>query len=1808
MDVSVENQFKEKKSNIFLYFGLVLFSAFLMTIFGYLNFAKAASSPSVITYQGKLLNGGAAVTTTQAIKYVLYDAVSSGNALYSAAGSTSSPSTVSTTVNDGFFTIDLGDTGTNSIDPVIFKDNQTVYLQITVGGENLSPRKRITASPFALNAKYLDGIGASSTPQSSSYIPVSDNSGNFNLNHVTSTGIYINGLLSVTGNSSFGTITSGTWNGSVISNAYGGTGQNSSGWTGFVKVVGGTWATSTISVSDISNSSTLAFLASNQTFSGLNIFTATTTFASSTFGGYVGIGTSSPQEKLHLYDGTLLVDSPVHPTLLGSYNTTGTVYAVDVSGKYAYVADDTSGLEIFEISAPSNPALIGYYNTAGNAWDVKVSGKYAYVADNTDGLLIFDISIPSTPVLVGSYDTAGNATSVYISGKYAYVADVSSLTVVDISNPKNPILASRLSSVAPVKVYISGEYAYMAKTGGGGLSIVNIDNPLNPVLASTTVRTSNSSDVYVSGRYAYLAAGLDNKVVVYDISVPTVPVEISSMSTNGSAQGVYVSGRYAYVTDATTFYVFNLSNGSLIGTYPINDGNGLKIVGKNAYVANGTSGLYVLDIKGADISSANIGNIATNDLTVWENVNIGNSLSIKNGLNIGMGGLLSNGAIAVTVSTTISTSTLFSVGTSTPSILSVMGDGKVGIGTSSPQAKLHLYNGTLLVDNPKTLSLLGSVSSSTLDGIYGSYVSGNYAYAVASTGTLSVIDIQTKTSPAIVGFYASSTIGTAFAIAGSGNFVYVPSTLNSSLNVFDVSNPSSPLYISSVTDATKLNNPAGLYADGKYVYVVCYTGGGLTIIDVKNPAVPIITGRVTSTIKLNSTEGVYVAGKYAYVIDNTSLSVFGTLTIVDVSNVRSPNIIGFVSSTSLRGGGDSEKVYVSGRYAYVTGNLDNVLSIIDVSNPTAPTIVGSLADNSYGFSSGVFVSGKYAYVGTVNNLLVVDISNKAAPVLVGVYAHGSATVGAHGYAFAGKYAYVSGNTNDSFGILDLEGAEISTADIGNLSTNALTVWENSDIGNSLFVRNSLSVGAGGIISNGPISIFVSSTASPLFTIATSTNSSVFSISSSGNVEINTSSFGGGNTFSYKLLIDAGSTSNGAIGVNGFIRATSYVSGTTTLDLAETYPVNMLCTANGTCPTDGDVVCTDPTVIAGVKKCLASESSHIVGIVSANPGFLLGGGDLFNPNQNLGVVKVALAGRVPTKVSSINGEINSGDKLTLSNIDGVAAKAVGEVPIVGIAMENFSGSGEGSIVVFVSLGWQNQLYQSLTVNTDSSTLSVGSDVTPYNLALSGEFTMFNSVLNKLVFNATALFESKTNDTHAFIFNAINFDTSTDKYLLSLRSNNDPRFSVMANGDVRASGNIYAASAVFGTSSNPGDLAERVDIAADDIVEPGDVLVVDKENPDTYRRSGSSNQQTVAGVVSTNPTIVVGNGKTEYTAILAMVGRVPLKVSGENGAINRGDLLVTASSSGYAMKYDPKKDNNDNMVGVVGVALDSFVGDKGKIMALVRTGWVNSRYETISSIKDNIQQLATAQGIVLGATSTVNLNVENNNGQLIYSGGDLNLQGNMLLNVAAISSKNNHWSIDESGHFITRLNTSQGEKEMFAIQSPTSEFVFSSSSQLIAGEAKVAFDQTMQDMVDSNQPLKINVTLTSGEAKGIYVAEKNSQGFIVKELDGGKSDATFDWIVVAKRKDETTSLNIIEIATSTGNNQITNNQVSTSTNDTVTSSIISNPFSSADNSPQSLASTSSPNTETTLSPLPISSSETISPVVVPVETVAASTISQ
>jgi hypothetical protein len=110
----------------------------------------------------------------------------------------------------------------------------------------------------------------------------------------------------------------------------------------------------------------------------------------------------------------------------------------------------------------------------------------------------------------------------------------------------------------------------------------------------------------------------------------------------------------------------------------------------------------------------------------------------------------------------------------------------------------------------------------------------------------------------------------------------------------------------------------------------------------------------------------------------------------------------------------------------------------------------------------------------------------------------------------------------------------------------------------------------------------------------------------------------------------------------------------------------------------------------VKKSSTPYDQGIIGIASSHPAALIDQGTFkvgvdqnkFNSNKPW----VALAGRVPVKVTAENGDIAPGDPLTSSSTPGVAMKATKSGPIIGKALEGYGGSGVGKIMIFVSTGW------------------------------------------------------------------------------------------------------------------------------------------------------------------------------------------------------------------------------------------------------------------------------------------------------------------------------------------------------------------------------------------------------------------------------------------------------------------------------------------------------------------------------------------
>jgi hypothetical protein len=131
----------------------------------------------------------------------------------------------------------------------------------------------------------------------------------------------------------------------------------------------------------------------------------------------------------------------------------------------------------------------------------------------------------------------------------------------------------------------------------------------------------------------------------------------------------------------------------------------------------------------------------------------------------------------------------------------------------------------------------------------------------------------------------------------------------------------------------------------------------------------------------------------------------------------------------------------------------------------------------------------------------------------------------------------------------------------------------------------------------------------------------------------------------------------------------------------------------------------------------------------------------------------------------------------------------------------------------------------------------------------------------------------------------------------------------------------------------DFAELIHAEGDvDDYEPGDVLAVSTRSDRTVTLSSEPSSRLVIGVYSDKPGFVgsphVMEGRHADELAVAVLGIVDCKVSAENGPIQRGDLLVTSSTPGHAMRDDAPSPGT-----VLGKAFGSLDSDTGIIPVLV-----------------------------------------------------------------------------------------------------------------------------------------------------------------------------------------------------------------------------------------------------------------------------------
>ncbi|MBT6954867.1 MAG: hypothetical protein HN991_00755 [Candidatus Jacksonbacteria bacterium] len=210
-----------------------------------------------------------------------------------------------------------------------------------------------------------------------------------------------------------------------------------------------------------------------------------------------------------------------------------------------------------------------------------------------------------------------------------------------------------------------------------------------------------------------------------------------------------------------------------------------------------------------------------------------------------------------------------------------------------------------------------------------------------------------------------------------------------------------------------------------------------------------------------------------------------------------------------------------------------------------------------------------------------------------------------------------------------------------------------------------------------------------------------------------------------------------------------------------------------------------------------------------------------------------------------------------------------------------------------------------------------------------------------------------------------------------------------------------------SGTPADFAEEYG-TRDSSIEAGDIVMIDPEREaekviqDDLQgskawivKTDTAYSSNSLGIVSTEPGQVIGENFEEHEnpRPVALSGRVPVKVSGENGSIAIGDMITSSPIAGVGMKaVEPGR--------VVGMALESFdsTEEQGSIHVFVNSHWFGGNEEYL----DTEGSILLALGVVFNKElKTLTINADGNAEKIEFV-GDVTITGNLEVESAVVQN--------------------------------------------------------------------------------------------------------------------------------------------------------------------------------------------------------------
>jgi len=642
------------------------------------------------------------------------------------------------------------------------------------------------------------------------------------------------------------------------------------------------------------------------------------------------------------------------------------------------------------------------------------------------------IASPPGSLLV-SGSVGASAHVVALSNQHAIVGQGATLTVLDVSDPCNPIRVGQVRLADVIEgVAVLGNTAYAAG-GSSGLLPVAIGDPSSPVALAASDTPGFAYDVAASGPShpgggtTLCVADGPGGLAIYDISDPNDPALRSTYQTQGSAAAVALSGTIAYVLDNQLgLQIVEVAGATpvLLGSCnKIELGRAIALSGTLACVTDSLGNFFVVDVAHTEAPTLRgQARLAGQGSSICVMSLEGSSVAYVASGEAGIEGvLLSDPDIPSYLGVHNTPGQAYDLAVAGSKIC--LADGSAGFGilnvtdASSPMTKLGDYR---LQSTP-----------------YAAAAANTLTYIAAADSGLHTMDLSSPASPAlvsildtmleadiyrdnIVDFVDFSLLANDWLAAGGllAGDIYRDNTVNpldmaklaanwlrteafdearsvfvsgttaylangrSGFQIVDVSNPSAPYALG---DYPTQSPACAVAVDGSVA--VAAAGTSVYVLNVSNSSAPSLIGQWASD-----------GWAFAVAIDSTYGYVANGSRGLQVLNLADASPAGAYDTPGV-----AFAVAVSNNVAYVADGPAGV-QILDVSTPATPVPISAF--DTGGSAMGVTIAGSRLYVADASGISIVDVSNPAVPTL---YARSFAPVRSLSTVISGPQIIVSDN-------------------------------------------------------------------------------------------------------------------------------------------------------------------------------------------------------------------------------------------------------------------------------------------------------------------------------------------------------------------------------------------------------------------------------------------------------------------------------------------------------------------------------------------------------------------------------------------------------------------------------------------------------------------------------------------------------------------------------------------------------------------------------------------------------------------------------